>query len=255
MHVVNSGAVRRLPAALIMCCEMKSRRQLSIAEQEAAHRLKALWDEAKRPKQLTQERVAFDFGWKQQSAVSQYLNGVIPLNLDALLKFSALLEVPPEQIAPHLARKLQLAKQDSLVFFAKESLGGYGAPADEERLLALYRSCSRPGRNAILESAQSLARLSPATGDAPGREPSLDQLDETRVHESIKEIRRELEAMGIRAPSALDRIEADIRRKMEASLGAEIAPARARRSRIPSGNARENHAQPTRDTTDDQTSS
>lgn len=41
----------------------------------------------------------------------------------------------------------------------------YGAAADEERLLDLYRSSSQRGRRAILEIAQSLSRLFHATVD------------------------------------------------------------------------------------------
>ncbi|WP_162932145.1 LexA family transcriptional regulator [Solimonas sp. K1W22B-7] len=82
------------------------RRELSPHEKAAALELRRLWDVQKGPLGLTQERVAFQFGWKQQSAVSQYLNGVIPLNLEALVKFSDLLRAPAEEIFPDLARKL-----------------------------------------------------------------------------------------------------------------------------------------------------
>lgn len=40
---------------------------------------------------LTQEKAADALGFSTQATVSQYLNGSIPLNTDATLKFSALL--------------------------------------------------------------------------------------------------------------------------------------------------------------------
>lgn len=52
---------------------------------------------------LTQEALAHLCNWKTQGAVNQYLNGKIPLNLQALLKFSKALGVEPEEISPALA--------------------------------------------------------------------------------------------------------------------------------------------------------
>lgn len=51
----------------------------------------------------TQEAVAEALGFAGQSAVSQYLNGRIPLNLSALLGFAGLFRVNPSSISERLA--------------------------------------------------------------------------------------------------------------------------------------------------------
>lgn len=89
---------------------MPPKRSLDPQEQAAADRLRAIWDSQKRTLGLTQESVAFEFGWKQQSAVSQYLNGAIPLNVGALLKFSEKLGVKPSEIYPEMAAKHSLER-------------------------------------------------------------------------------------------------------------------------------------------------
>lgn len=73
-------------------------------EQEGdAARLRGAWEAFKRsnPK-ATQEWLADQCGWKTQAAASQYLLGKIPLNLRALMKFAAVLNVAPERISPSL---------------------------------------------------------------------------------------------------------------------------------------------------------
>ena len=68
------------------------------ADIEAARRLRAAWDSAKRKdRALTQESAAAELGINQ-SAVSQYLNGTIRINYRILLGFSKILGVPPESI-------------------------------------------------------------------------------------------------------------------------------------------------------------
>jgi len=76
---------------------------MTAADLRAAERLRAIWEQRKREyrssgsKRLTQEEAGaeMDIG---QSAVGQYLRGDIPLGLQALLKFSALLQVDPRKI-------------------------------------------------------------------------------------------------------------------------------------------------------------
>jgi phage repressor protein C with HTH and peptisase S24 domain len=51
---------------------------------------------------LTQEALAERLGFAGQSAVSQYLNGRIPLNLPALLAFAEALDFNPSDISPRL---------------------------------------------------------------------------------------------------------------------------------------------------------
>lgn len=74
-----------------------------------AARLRAAFDEAKsKNPSMTQETLAMSCGWKTQGAVSQYLNGKIPLNLKALLRFSDQLGKSPEEISPSLSTDLGL---------------------------------------------------------------------------------------------------------------------------------------------------
>lgn len=80
---------------------------LTDVQKQDAMRLKNAYIAAKRiNKNLTQEGIAYACGWKTQGAVHQYMNGLIPLNLEALLKFSAALGVAPESISPSLAKML-----------------------------------------------------------------------------------------------------------------------------------------------------
>jgi len=73
----------------------------------------------------TQESLAFACGWKTQGAVSQYINGRIPLNLDALLKFSKFFGVEPREISPVLAEKLADQQRLATEIQAKESPSNY----------------------------------------------------------------------------------------------------------------------------------
>lgn len=85
---------------------MNARRALTPAELAAAQRLRAAYLQRKEADGLTQERLALECGWKQQSAASQYLTGKIPLNLEALLRLSAALRTPPSTIFPELTAEL-----------------------------------------------------------------------------------------------------------------------------------------------------
>lgn len=90
---------------------MTTRRPLTAEEQAAAHRLKKIFNQAKarykaEGKKLTQEIIAGEFGWSGQAAVSQYMNGNVPLNLKALSKFARFLGVEPSDIYPELAELL-----------------------------------------------------------------------------------------------------------------------------------------------------
>lgn len=77
-----------------------------------AARLKALYKEWKSSRRAagesaSQEIVAALLGFSSQSSVSQYVNGKIPLNVNALVKFSQLFSCAPEAISPELAKEIQ----------------------------------------------------------------------------------------------------------------------------------------------------
>ncbi|EKS9914894.1 LexA family transcriptional regulator [Burkholderia multivorans] len=80
------------------------RRELTAEEKQDVARLKAAWLAYKdRNEGATQEWLGRETGIGSQGAVGQYLRGVIPLNLPALLSFSRVLGVSPESISPTLA--------------------------------------------------------------------------------------------------------------------------------------------------------
>lgn len=81
------------------------RRKLTPEEEADAHRLQKEWARKKKDG-MTQEAVSAMCGWESQSAFSQYLNGVIPLNLEAVLRIARAIEVVPSDISPRLSELL-----------------------------------------------------------------------------------------------------------------------------------------------------
>lgn len=73
---------------------------LSPEQQGDVQRLKKLWDAKRQELGLTQANVAERFGIKNQTAISQYLNGRIPLNMEATAKFAKVLQVAIHEISP-----------------------------------------------------------------------------------------------------------------------------------------------------------
>lgn len=82
--------------------KVPSRRALSAEEQEWSVSLNRLW-QCRNDKSITQEMASERLGYASQATISQYINGVIPLNTDAILGFASLLEVQPGQINPALS--------------------------------------------------------------------------------------------------------------------------------------------------------
>lgn len=85
---------------------MANNQPLTQEQLEDAARLRSVFQEAKtRNRSITQEKVALACGWTQ-GAVSQYLRGKIPLNLNAVVRLSKELGVSPSAISPSLAATL-----------------------------------------------------------------------------------------------------------------------------------------------------
>ncbi|OZI61573.1 XRE family transcriptional regulator [Bordetella genomosp. 11] len=85
---------------------------LTPAQLADAARLRQLYEQWKQDRRAageaaSQEAVAALLGFNSQSSVSQYVNGRIPLNVSALLKFADLLSVKPDDISPDLANEIQ----------------------------------------------------------------------------------------------------------------------------------------------------
>ncbi len=76
-------------------------RKMTDLDIEAAQRLRAIWDQRKRERAFTQE-TASDFLGMNQSSVSMYVRGAIPLGVEATLKFAYFLDVDPREIRPDL---------------------------------------------------------------------------------------------------------------------------------------------------------
>lgn len=79
------------------------RRTITPQDLENAARLKASWLAYKEATKSTQADLAKLMGFAGQGVVTQYLNGNIALNTDAILRFARVLGVAPEKINPELA--------------------------------------------------------------------------------------------------------------------------------------------------------
>jgi|SRR5450830_357818 len=86
------------------------RRELTIEEVQEAERLGAAWSAFKAAnKGATQEWLGRETGIGSQGAVGQYLRGVIPLNIEALMAFCRVLGADPQFVSPRLADKVNLS--------------------------------------------------------------------------------------------------------------------------------------------------
>ncbi len=80
---------------------MKQKRPLTDEEKQVADNLKKIWLTKKSELGISsQEKLAHLMGYKTQGAVTQYINGIIPLNMDAGFKFAMVLRVLPGDINP-----------------------------------------------------------------------------------------------------------------------------------------------------------
>lgn len=80
---------------------------LSPAEKALSKRLADIWNRKKKALSLSQGKAADIYGCTQ-SNISQYLGGKIPLNTDAIYKFSNILQVSPAEIDPDIEKKLSV---------------------------------------------------------------------------------------------------------------------------------------------------
>lgn len=82
------------------------KRCITQADREAAANLKRIFEAQKRDMGLTQVKLRDLTGFKQQSAVSQYLNAIIPLGSEAIFRFAQALNVSPTEIKPTIYKDL-----------------------------------------------------------------------------------------------------------------------------------------------------
>lgn len=102
------------------------------ADLEAAARLRTLWEAAQKSalaagRRLTQAAVCEELDINQ-SAVSQYLNGLIPLNYRAVLGFAKVIGCDPRQIRDDLPEQRQAAMQESHQEPGWDDVVGYVQP-------------------------------------------------------------------------------------------------------------------------------
>jgi transcriptional regulator with XRE-family HTH domain len=74
---------------------------------EDARRLREAYLRAKHERGLTQEGLAQACGWDTQSAVSQYVNGKIPLNIEAAALLCSALQVEIASVSPTIWERIQ----------------------------------------------------------------------------------------------------------------------------------------------------
>lgn len=123
------------------------RRELTPEEKRDAARLREVWAYYQdRNAGATQVWLAQETELGSQGAVSQYLRGVIPLNLDSLLAFSRVLEVRPDQISPALSGKILGAFP-----------GADGGSENERKLLSVYRRLEQRDQLVVLRMAETIA--------------------------------------------------------------------------------------------------
>ena len=91
-----------------MILSMPNNTPLDAAEREASAKLSRIWHAKKKELGLSQERAAELYGCSQGN-ISQYLNGKIPLNTDAVYKFAKMLKVNPIEIRPDLKEAVTLS--------------------------------------------------------------------------------------------------------------------------------------------------
>ena len=87
-----------------------TQRIITDADKDTARRLLAIWESKKQELKLTQASIAEEIG-TSQSAISQYLNGTIALNTDAVIVFAKLLQCEPKDIRPVLGSKLKINRR------------------------------------------------------------------------------------------------------------------------------------------------
>jgi transcriptional regulator with XRE-family HTH domain len=83
-----------------------NRRVLTKEELADVDRLRACWERRKGELRLTQSKAAEALGFSNQTAISQYINGRIPLNMEAAFKFAELLEVPIDELSPRYSKRV-----------------------------------------------------------------------------------------------------------------------------------------------------
>ena len=89
-----------------------AKKKLNEIQVADAARLMHVWKDYQAKEKMNQEEVADLLGWLNQSAFSQYINGIIPLNMKAVAAFSRFFEVRAADISPTLAVQMDNTRED-----------------------------------------------------------------------------------------------------------------------------------------------
>lgn len=116
------------------------RTELTPEQLTEAKRLKEIYSQRKaearaRGEHLTQEDIAEACGWTGQSAVSQYMNGRIALNLEAVIKLSQVLDFDPSIVSERLAQHIPSFSQRNIETAGQPSSVGIGERIKQARLV------------------------------------------------------------------------------------------------------------------------
>ncbi len=98
-------------------------RKMTELDIEAAKRLRSIWEQRKLERRFTQETTSEHLGMNQ-SAVSMYVRGFVPLGIEATFKFAYFLGVDPREIRPDLpdwalSKKSDSSLSDDVVFMVR----------------------------------------------------------------------------------------------------------------------------------------
>lgn len=143
------------------------RRELTQEERAEADRLNARWISFKKNNPgATQEWLAVESGLGTQGAVGQYLRGIIPLNIVALVAICRVIGFDPKEISPRLTEIVQMPDGGDVAgtSMAMSALLETAAKtAREQRLLVAHRVSGPDGRKALDALADQLLRRADAS--------------------------------------------------------------------------------------------
>jgi len=129
----------RLDKNITLANNFRMDRKMTELDIEAAKKLRAIWERRKRERSFTQETSSEHLGMNQ-SAVSMYVRGAIPLGVEATLKFAYFLDVDPREIRPDLPEWV-IAKSPK---------------TKEEPFVRGFSSLSFPHKQAVLQLVDAL---------------------------------------------------------------------------------------------------
>lgn len=109
-------------------------RDLTTDEIEDAKRLRKLWSEKKEELHLSQVKAAKELGYSSQSAVSQYINGKVPINFQTAAKFAKLLKTDIQLIAPRFGKLVTNPIPSSLDGYIAPTTGVLGGAQSDATL-------------------------------------------------------------------------------------------------------------------------